>query len=59
MAWCSERVASGVVKSDLMPISVIKVYNSNLIFFKFVHRPNSIELKVTMNYRNGRYIIVM
>ena len=37
---------------------LIMVYNSNLNFNKLVHMPISIELKVSMNYRNSRYIVM-
>ena len=57
MAWCSERVASEELSNQTSGISLlIMVYNSNFNFNKLVHRPNSIELKVSMNYRNGIYI---
>ena len=57
MSWCSERVASGELSNQTSGLSLlIIVNNSNLNFNKLVKRPNSIELKVSMNYRNGRYI---
>ena len=56
MTWCSERVASGELSDETAGLSLlIMVYNNNLNSNKLVHRPNSIELKVSMNYRNGRY----
>ena len=59
MSWCSERVASGELSNQTSdPSLLIMVYNSNLNFNKLVHKPNSIELKVSMNYSNGRYIVM-
>ena len=59
MSWCLERVASGELSNQTSGISLlIMVYNSNSNFNKLVHRPNSIELKVSMNYMNGRYIVM-
>ena len=48
MAWCSERVAYGELSNQTSGIYLlVMVYNRHLNFNKLVHRPNSIELKVS------------